>query len=162
MFSASQLVESAGNGYMPAVESFTEIAELISLRFQLKEVRQALETSERSLAEQEDAAADTIQSLESLLREKDTLLKNGQAREREILLEITELDRRLAEAAESAERRQRCFREFAQHQQNKLAQLRRTSEEFNAWLAGCRPMAASTGHELHAISFFQEFECVDA
>lgn len=161
MFSDSQAVESNGSNYQGDNESFTQIAELLSLRFQYKEKRDELEASEKARAEQQEA----IQSLERQLREKDTLLKNGQERERGLALEIAELNRKFAEAGEANEQRQQRFLDFVQHQQDKIAQLRQSNDALTAQLEaianGSQSAPAPTDRQAEVSSFFQEFSCFD-
>jgi hypothetical protein len=99
-------------------------AEITSLRLQLKEKEEAVDTRERSLREREAVAKEKIDSLEIVLRDKDAQLENCHARARSLLGEIDGLDLRLKEAAAAMKQAEMRFRDFAEHQHGKINELR--------------------------------------
>ena len=98
--------------------------EVGSLRLQLKEKDQALEARDREVHERESVANERIASLEMVLRDKDAHLENCQTRSRALLGEIDGLNLRLNEAATAIKQAETRFRDFADHQQNKINDLR--------------------------------------
>lgn len=98
-------------------------AELTSLRFQLKEKNEALDARDRALREREACAKEKIESLETVLRDKDTQLENCHTRSRELLGEIDGLNLRLNEAATAIKQAETRFRDFAERQQGKITEL---------------------------------------
>jgi chromosome segregation ATPase len=98
--------------------------EVGSLRLQLKEKSETLDARERKWQEREAAANERIESLETVLRDKDAQLENCQTRSRTLLGEIDGLNLRLNEAATAIKQAETRFRDFADHQQSKINDLR--------------------------------------
>ncbi len=99
-------------------------AELISARLLLTEKDQALSARDRTLCEQEAASKEKIDSLQTLLRDKELQLESCQTRSRAMLEEIDGLNLRLDEAASAMKQAETRFREFAEHQESKIYELR--------------------------------------
>lgn len=99
-------------------------AEVISARLQLAAKDQALDERDRALIEHEAANKEKIDSLETLLREKELQLENCQTRTRALLEEIDGLNLRLDEAASAMKQAETRFRDFAEHQESKIYELR--------------------------------------
>ena len=99
-------------------------AELISARLQLKEKDEALSARDRALCESEALNREKIQSLENLLSDKELQLGNCQTRTKSLLEEIDGLNLRLNEAATAMKQAENRFREFAEHQESKIYELR--------------------------------------
>jgi len=98
--------------------------EVGSLRLQLREKNQALEARDQEWHEREALANERIESLETVLRDKDAQLENCQTRSRALLGEIDGLNLRLTEAATAIKQAETRFRDFADHQQSKINDLR--------------------------------------
>jgi DNA repair exonuclease SbcCD ATPase subunit len=98
--------------------------ELINLRLQLKEKNEALDARDRALREREALAKEKIESLQIISRDKDAQLENCHTRSRGLLGEIDGLNLRLNEAATAMKQAESRFRDFAEHQQGKMNELR--------------------------------------
>jgi chromosome segregation ATPase len=98
-------------------------AELTSLRIQLREKVEALEERDHALREREAFAQETINALETTLRDKEEQLQDCHARSRALLGEIDGLNLRLNEAANAMKQSEARFRDFADHQQGKISFL---------------------------------------
>jgi DNA repair exonuclease SbcCD ATPase subunit len=98
-------------------------AELVSLRLQLNEKNEALDARDRGLREREAIAKEKIESLETIVRDKDAQLENCLARSGGLLGEIDGLNLRLNEAATAMKQAETRFREFAEHQLGKITEL---------------------------------------
>lgn len=105
------------------VEEMAEV-ELINLRLQLKEKNEALDARDRALREREALAMEKIESLQIISRDKDAQLENCHTRSRGLLGEIDGLNLRLNEAATAMKQAESRFRDFAEHQQGKMTELR--------------------------------------
>jgi hypothetical protein len=99
-------------------------AELINLRLQLKEKDEAIESRDRAQRERDAVAKEKIDSLENILRDKDAQLENCHGRSRALLGEIDGLNVRLNEAATAMKLAEIRFRDFAEHQQGAISELR--------------------------------------
>lgn len=108
---ASKLEEMAG-------------AELTSLRLQLNEKIESLESRDRTLRERETIAKEKIDALETALSEKEQQLENCQNRARALLGEVEGLNARLNEAASAMKQAEARFRDFAEQQQGRISFLR--------------------------------------
>jgi chromosome segregation ATPase len=98
--------------------------EVASLRLQLQDKNEALETRDREWHEREAVASEKLESLETILRDRDAQLENCQTRSRALLGEIDGLNLRLNEAATAIKQAETRFRDFADHQQTKINGLR--------------------------------------
>ena len=98
--------------------------ELINLRLQLKEKNEALDARDRALREREALAKEKIESLQIISRDKDAQLENCHTRSRGLLGEIDGLNLRLNEAATAMKQAESRFRDFAEHQQGTMSELR--------------------------------------
>jgi chromosome segregation ATPase len=106
--------------------------EVARLRLQVKEKSEALDARDREAGEREAMAGEKIQLLETALRDRDAQLENCQTRSRALLGEIDGLNLRLNEAATAIKQAETRFRDFADHQQGKINELRdevKTKEE---------------------------------
>ena len=98
--------------------------ELINLRLQLKEKNEALDARDRALREREALAKEKIESLQIISRDKDAQLENCHTRSRGLLGEIDGLNLRLNDAATAMKQAESRFRDFAEHQQGTMSELR--------------------------------------
>jgi chromosome segregation ATPase len=110
--------------------------ELINLRLQLKEKNEALDARDRALREREALAKEKIESLQIISRDKDAQLENCHTRSRGLLGEIDGLNLRLNEAATAMKQAESRFRDFAEHQQGKMNELRDEVKAMEATLQG--------------------------
>ncbi len=98
-------------------------AELSSLRLQLKEKIEALDSRDSTLREREALAKNKVEALESALRDKEEELENCQIRARALFGEMENLNVRLNDAANAMKQAESRFRDFAEHQQGKISFL---------------------------------------
>jgi chromosome segregation ATPase len=95
-------------------------AEITSLRLQLKEKIEALESRDRTLREREVIAKETIDGLEAALRDKEEQIATCQSRARALLGEIEGLNKRLSDIASGMNQAEARFRDFAGQQQGTI------------------------------------------
>jgi chromosome segregation ATPase len=137
-------------------------AEITSLRLQLKERDEALDTRERSLREREAVAREKIDSLEMMLRDKDAQLESCHGRARSLLGEIDGLDLRLKEAAAAMKQAEMRFRDFAEHQHGKINELRHDANVKEQTLLVKEAALKHLAEESHAVIGALETQLHDA
>lgn len=95
-----------------------------NLKLQLKARSEALDLQQRQFQTLQSASAEKIDSMEIALRDKDAQLQSCQGRSGALLAEIDGLNLRLNEAASAIKQAETRFRDFADHQQHKINDLR--------------------------------------